>query len=274
MPGHGLPGQGVPGRGLPGQGLPGRGLPGQGLPGQGLPGQGLPGQGLPGHGLPGQGLPGHGLLGVADAGAFLARLTRLDPAAPVRLRSTGPRTALWAHLPWNVLVTREVDGSGPADATVAAADLLAVLARGEDTLPERRDAQWRWPLPPGGGRPVETVAAAELTRLATAAAGTLREVAAGGLAGRAVGQRAVRDALLDHVALVVTPAEGPPVDVSQRLVQAVSRMGFLGPPGVDSPDPRVCVSGRWVGLSAPYGIAWLQSVKVLTVLPITSHPNG
>jgi hypothetical protein len=32
---------------------------------------------------------GHGLSGVADAGAFLARLTRLDPAALVRLRPAG-----------------------------------------------------------------------------------------------------------------------------------------------------------------------------------------
>jgi hypothetical protein len=223
-------------------------------------------------------MSGHGLAGVADAGAFLARLTRLDKAAPVRLRSTGARTALWAQLPWNVLVTREVAGPGPGDATVSAAELLAVLASGGDTLPSRRDAQWRWPLPPPGARVVETVAAAEVTRLAAAAAGTLREVTAGGLAGRAVGQRAVRDALLDHVALVVTPAAGRPVEVSQRLVQAVSRMGFLGPAGgpdgVDGPEIRVCVSGRWVGLSAPYGVGWLQPVKELTVMPIAAHPFG
>jgi hypothetical protein len=224
----------------------------------------------------------HGLLGVPDAGAFLARLNRLDKGAPVRLRSTGERTALWAQLPWNVLVTREVAGPGPGDATVSAAELLAVLARGDDTLPPRRDAQWRWPLPPRGAQVVETVAAAEVARLATAAAGTLREVTEGGLAGRAVGQRVVRDALLDHVALVVTPAAGKPVDVSQRLVQAVSRMGFLGPAsgsaggpaGVEGPDIRVCVSGRWVGLSAPYGVAWLQPVKELTVMPIGGHPKG
>jgi hypothetical protein len=221
----------------------------------------------------------HGLTGVADAGAFLARLTRLDPGVPVRLRSgragsAGPRTALWAPLPWNVLVTREVSGSGPGDATVSAADLLAVLAGGGAALPGRRDTQWRWPLPPAGASTVETIAASELARLATAAAGTLREVTAGGLGGRAVGQRAVRDALLDHVAVVVTPAGADPVEVSQRLVQAVSRMGFLGPAGVDSPETRVCVSGRWVGLSAPYGVAWLQQVKELTVMPIRSHPNG
>jgi hypothetical protein len=216
----------------------------------------------------------HGLTGVADAGAFLARLTRLDPAAPVRLRSTRSRTALWARLPWEVLVTREVAGEGPGDATVSAAELLGALARGDAELPPRRDALWRWPLPTSAGRAVESVSGAELARLATAAAGTLREVTAGGLAGRAVGQRAVRDALLDHVALVVTPAGGEPVEVPQRLVQAVSRMGFLGKVDVDSAHARVCVSGRWVGISAPYGVAWLQSVKKLTVIPIDSHPKG
>jgi hypothetical protein len=219
-------------------------------------------------------MSGHGLTGVADAGAFLARLIRLDPAAPVRLRSAGGRTALWARLPWQVLVTREVDGPGPGDATVSAAELLDHLAGADDALPPLRDADWRWPLPPAGGTAVETVSAGELTRLAAAAAGTLREVAAGGLGGRAIGQRAVRDALLDHVALVVTPAEGGPVQVPQRLVQAVSRMGFLGPAGPDAPETRVCVAGRWVGLSAPFGVAWLQSVKELTVMPIAPHPFG
>jgi hypothetical protein len=217
---------------------------------------------------------GHGLRGVPDAGAFLARLTRLDPGAPVRLRAAGGRTALWGHLPWDVLVTREVAGEGPGDATVGAAELLGVLAEGGERLPARRDAQWRWPLPPPAAETVETVSATEVSRLAAAAAGTLREVAAGGLAGRQVGQRAVRDALLDHVALVVTPAGGEPVEVSQRLVQAVSRMGFLGPEVAAAPDIRVRAAGRWVGLSAPYGVAWLQTVKNLAVMPIGGHPKG
>ncbi len=219
-------------------------------------------------------MTGHGLLGVPDAGAFLARLTRLDPAAPVRLRSTRSRTALWAMLPWDVLVTREVAGAGPGDATVSAGELLATLARGGEELPVRRDALWHWPLPPAGAQVVESVAGAELAALADAAAGTLREVSAGGLAGRAIGQRAVRDALLDHVALVVTPTSGPAVAIPQRLVQAVQRMGFLGRADVDSADARVCVSGRWVGISAPYGVAWLQSADKLTVIPIGSHPKG
>ncbi|MFF5084402.1 hypothetical protein ACFY36_45790 [Actinoplanes sp. NPDC000266] len=219
-------------------------------------------------------MSGHGLVGVPDAGAFLARLVRLDPGSPVRLKTSGGRVALWARLPWDVLVTREVAGHGPQDATVAARELLDVLARGGDELPPLRDAQWRWPLPPPGGETVESVSGAELSRLAAAAAGTLREVTAGGLGGRAVGQRAVRDALLDHVALVVTPPGGRPVEVSQRLVQAISRMGFLGAGDTEDSLTRVRVSGRWVGLSAPYGVAWLQAVKKLTVMPIVDHPKG
>jgi hypothetical protein len=237
----------------------------------------------------------HGLADVADAGAFLARLTRLDPAAPVRLRASGGRVALWARLPWEVLVTREVAGPGPAptapepaadsavsgragaglaDVTVSAAELLAALVRGDGELPVRRDERWRWPLPPPSAATVESVSRAELARLAAAAASTLREVAAGALGDRSVGQRAVRDALLDHVALTVTSPGGEPVEVPQRLVQAVSRMGFLGPDGVDGPETRIRTAGRWVGLSAPYGVAWLQKVGKLTVVPIGNHPFG
>ncbi|MFD1368980.1 hypothetical protein [Actinoplanes sichuanensis] len=216
----------------------------------------------------------HGLLGVPDAGAFLARLTRLDPAAPVRLRSAGGRTALWACLPWDVLVTREVAGPGPGDATVSAAEMLAVLAAGGESLPERRDTQWRWPLPPPASQAVESVSGSELAQLAEAAAGTLREIASGGMSGRAVGRRAVRDALLDHVALVVTPDDGRSVQISQRLVQAVARMGFLGPRDADPVEARVRVAGGWVGISAPYGVAWRQSVHKLTVMPMVGHPKG
>lgn len=235
---------------------------------------------------------GHGLVGVSDAGAFLARLVRLDPTALVRLRSTGAgRTALWAHLPWSVLVTRTVAGPGPGDATVAAAELLAELARGGPRLPTRRDSGWRWPLPAGSGRVVEELPGTELRQLAAAAAGTLRSAVTGGVAGRAVGQRLLRDALLDHVAVVVTdPGTGErtggvdadPIEVSQRLVQAVVRMGFLshaasGP--ADSTNAhrdavQVRAYSRWVGLAAPFGVAWLLKVNNLMVRPAVIHPNG
>lgn len=234
---------------------------------------------------------GHGLTGVPDAGAFLARLTRLDPAAVVRLRPAGPagRTTLWARLPWAVLVSRTVAGAGPGDVTVSADALLAKLARGGTGLPARRDADWKWPLPGSTGQLVETMPGADVRRIAAAAAGTLRDAADHGVGGRAVGQRVLRDALLDHVAVVVTgPAQvGPvgPIEVSQRLVQAVVRMGFLGPGGAAGPDGadsgepgrnraagadlvQVRVAGRWTGLSAPYGAVWLLRASQLSITPV------
>ncbi|MEU2613825.1 hypothetical protein ABZ570_19890 [Micromonospora sp. NPDC007271] len=216
---------------------------------------------------------GHGLDGVADAGAFLSRLVRLDPATLVRLRPDpeAGRTALWARLPWDVLVVRTVTGVAPGDVTVAAGDLLAELAAGGVALPRRRDDGWRWPLPPPASRAVETLPAEELSRIAAAAAGTLREAATHGVAGRAVGQRALRDALLDHVAVVVTTDDAPdvPVEVRQRLVQGLVRMGFLG-----SGDVQVRVAGRWVGLVGPYGAAWSRKVAELALTPVSVHPNG
>lgn len=220
---------------------------------------------------------GHGLTGVVDAGAFLARLVRLDRGALVRLRpgSGSERTALWARLPWGVLVVHTVAGGGPGDATVAAGELLAELTAGGSALPVRRDAQWRWPLPPPAARRVETLPAAELRRVAEAAAAALRDAAGRGVGGRALGERAVRDALLDHVPVVVTPDDSPatPVEVPQRLVQGLVRMGFLGPPEA-SGGVQVRAVGQWVGLVGPHGAAWLQRVTDLTVRPILGQQSG
>ncbi|WBB66838.1 hypothetical protein [Micromonospora sp. WMMD812] len=224
---------------------------------------------------------GHGIVGVADAGAFLARLVRLEPAAPVRLRPVDAgRVALWARLPWQVLVVRTVAGPGPraGDVSVAAAELLAELERSGPALPPRRDAQWRWPLPPSVSRPVEALPAVELWRIAHAAAGALRDATEHGVAGRAVGQRALRDALLDHVAVLVTPDDAPsaPVEVPQRLVQGLVRMGFVGPPEAPRPpaDVQVRVAGRWVGLVGPYGAVWSQKATDLALTPLGGRPNG
>ncbi|MEV6695445.1 hypothetical protein AB0M35_28660 [Micromonospora sp. NPDC051196] len=223
--------------------------------------------------------PRHGIEGVADAGAFLARLVRLEPAALVRLRPAGApgRTTLWARLPWGVLAVRTVSGPGAGDVTVAAGQLLAELTAGRPRLPAPRDTQWRWPLPPATSRAVEILPGGEVRRLAEAAAGTLREAAMHGVAGRAVGQRVLRDALLDHVAVVVTPDDEPdrPVEVTQRMVQGLIRMGFLGPadgsPGID--EVRVRAGGRWVGLVGPYGAVWSQKATDLAVRPLDSRPK-
>jgi hypothetical protein len=203
-----------------------------------------------------------GEAGRADAGAFLARLVRLDPAALVRLRPTGteasPGAEMWAMLPFGVLVVRTLAVPVDGDTTVDASALLNGLGAGGS--PRRRDEAWHWPLPPSRGRVVETIPAAELARVAEAASSTLRAAVGEGVRGRPVGERTVRDALLDHVPVVVTSEEGDRVEVPQRLVQAVVRMGFLGRSAVTSSDGVVTVrvAQAWIGLAAPYGSSWYR----------------
>ena len=145
-----------------------------------------------------------------DVGEFLTRLTRLDAAALVRIRrgSAGAGVTLWATVPWDVLVTRTVDGFELPlilgdDVTVSAAAWLRAGGDGLGAL-ERRDSAWRVGTPPLAGVVVETMPTRVVRRVSTAAAETWRETARSGLDGRAVGERAVRDALLDHVPITVT----------------------------------------------------------------------
>jgi hypothetical protein len=214
--------------------------------------------------------------GRADAGAFLVRLLRLDPAALVRLRPEpmGARqalapddcTELWARLPFDVLATRRLASRVSGDVTVSAAELLAGLdaAGGELAGLPRRDIEWQWALPPGRGTPIERIPAVELVRVAAAASRTLREAAAQGIGGRAVGERILRDALLDHVAITVTDPDDQRIDIAQRVVQGVVRMGFLGPVAsgskVTTGDDFVTVrrATGWTGIDASYGSVWYR----------------
>jgi hypothetical protein len=215
----------------------------------------------------------------ADAKVFLGRLTRLDPGALVRLRPAGAdRTVLWARLPWGVLVTREVAAAAPGDVTVGATALLAVDG---GPWPARRDREWRWPLPPHPGEVLEQIPARKLAAVAAAAARTLREVAETGLAGQPVGSRVLREALLDHVAIRVDPGAYPDaagagkLEIPQRLVQGVIRMGFLGRVTDTSSQVRVRRADRWVALAARYGTGWLPPPSgPLTVRPVRRGPGG
>ena len=167
--------------------------------------------------------------GVADAGAFVARLLRLDPAGVVRLRAAGEaRVALWAQLPFDALVTRVVAGSVSVDdATVAARALMTTLRLGRTTLPPRLDERWRWSLPPHGGEVVEGLPAGTVRQWPRPPNGRSGpRASAGGASGRYASD-------LGHVAVVVHPtvmtSTVERLEIPQRLVQAVVRMGFLRP---------------------------------------------
>jgi hypothetical protein len=209
---------------------------------------------------------------ASDVGPFLGRLVRLDPGAVVRLRPEPDGTvALWARVPWGVLATRdisawnrrrlrgaplEVPGPAPADVTVGAAAWLASLTDGDGHLPPPRDHDWRWPLPPGPGTAVESVPAETVLRLGTAAAETLRASR-----GR-VGERILRDALLDHVPIVVPTSDGE-IKIRQGMVQAVLRMGLINTDGHGRITVRI--AGTWVGLGAEHGSVWLQNGPSLAI---------
>lgn len=207
----------------------------------------------------------------ADAGAFLSRLLRLDRAAVVRLVPGLGSTALWGRVPFGVLVVRGLPAVSGRDVTVRAGELLDAVRDGAG-LPAAHDNEWRWLLPPSTGRRIEEIPAAEVHRVAAAAAETARTALDEGVGGRAVGSRRLRDALLDHVPIVVETADGR-VDVPQRLVQAVIRMNFVG--GPDGPPVGVRRAGPWVGLTGAYGAGWYRPVGESLNLQVSPYrTNG
>jgi len=185
-----------------------------------------------------------------DAGAFVARVARMEGSALVRLRNspTGPddppRLQLWATTPFDSLVTRSVSGvADPPDQTVHAANLLPGLAvaRSAEVDPGPLvDALWRTQLPPlSGWSLVDTVPAAvigDLTATGTRAAQDAVSPAGG-----------TATSLLDSPVLTVNGA-GYSVVVPMRCLFALSGMGFAG-----SEDVRVFATDAWLRLDARFG---------------------
>lgn len=207
----------------------------------------------------------------ADIGAFLTRLLRLDASAVVRLVPGVGSTALWGRVPFGVLVVRGLPALPVRDVTVRAGELFDAVSDGS-ALPRSRPEEWRWLLPPSTGRRIEEIPAAEVHRVASAAADAARTALGEGLGGRAVGSRRVRDALLDHVPIVVETPDGR-VDVPQRLVQGVIRMSFVG--DADGPPVGVRRAGPWVGLAGAYGAAWYRPIGESLNLSVSPYrTNG
>jgi len=181
----------------------------------------------------------------AELDAFAERLLRFNRAALIRLRHGW----VWGYLPWEVLVAVPFpDATG--DSVVSALD------RGP------RDAAWRIAMPPESFQVVERLPAAFIPGAAAAAARTLRE-----LSGRA-GERAIRDALLDHEVVVGrSDVDGTPFVVTQRLVQAMYRMNLAG-----EESAEVRLAGHWTGLATSLGQAWWRPKSALTIRPIVNQP--
>ncbi|NUS74280.1 MAG: hypothetical protein HOQ05_12870 [Corynebacteriales bacterium] len=192
---------------------------------------------------------------LQDLTVYLARLTRLESTAMVRLRQLpNQRVAVWCWTPLEVLALRGVVGelSNP-DITVRADALLeqlrATLAgtSGDMTvdLPAAQDLWWRGPLPPSG-QAIDVIPAAQVNALLEAAERTFREVSA----IAAIPQRA-GEALLDHVALTVTHEEQE-AQVGVRQLIAAARLGF-----VEQSDMQVGVAGaNWTFVATRQGVIY------------------
>ncbi|GAA1999429.1 hypothetical protein JL107_12365 [Nakamurella flavida] len=183
----------------------------------------------------------------ADAGAFVGRVARWDPATPVRLRADGDLVRIWAGTPFDALVTRAVAGSiTPTDVTVYAGSLLAGLevSVAEDVDPgTTADAAWRSQLPPAGGWVlVDRVPATVLAALAQEFTSGARD-----RPGPAGGASA---ALLDSEVMEVS-GNGMRVPLTVRVLFALSGMGFAGPG--EAEIVRISATDSWVRLDARYG---------------------
>lgn len=183
-----------------------------------------------------------------DVRIFLGRARRLDPQALVRLRGAADGVVeLWTVLPFDVLAATRVPGDLDKDITVRSGDLEDTLADG--SWPTPVDELWRGALPGGEGEVLETIAATEFAKLGESAASALT-----GARGRGVGDRRLRDTLLDHVALQVLSEDRRRHDIRLRLVIGLLRMGFA-PGGMVNVRSHL---GR-LGLQGVHGTVWNPS---------------
>ncbi|PXY20279.1 hypothetical protein DI005_21985 [Prauserella sp. PE36] len=195
-------------------------------------------------------------------GAFIARAVRLDGNAVIRLRTRRPGVLeAWAATPFDVLVTRAVEGDvAPADVTVSGSELLAALTvtPGEVMDPgPPRDLLWRSELPAATSwQQVDTLPAAVVADLAD------RGVA---LARENVGPHGTPPAsLMDQTVLTVSGGSLE-IKVPMRCLFAMSGMGFVDS-SVSDDVVRVTATDSWLRLDARYGAVLRRRHALLPLL--------
>ncbi|MCR3721730.1 MULTISPECIES: hypothetical protein [Prauserella salsuginis group] len=196
-------------------------------------------------------------------GAFIARAVRLDGQAVVRLRMRRPGVLeAWASTPFEVLVTRAVEGEiEPGDVTVSGSELLAALtvAPGERMDPgPSRDLLWRSELPSGAGwRQVDTLPAAIVADLADRGVAVAREN---------VGPQGTPPAsLMDQTVLTVSGDDNTELEVPMRCLFAMSGMGFVDSSVADD-VVRVTATDAWLRLDGRYGAVVRRRHALLPLL--------
>lgn len=186
--------------------------------------------------------------GWRDVAMFAARAARLDPQTLIRVQPgpsdeapSGGYVHLWSILPLKVLAHRAAEVTIDSDATFRSGDFGS-----EKKWPANRyDSQWRAALPNSRGEVIETIPT-HLIEEALQQATEALEARRGG----SVGDRRLRDALLDHETLHIQKGDLE-YKVQLRLLIAAARMGFIG-----DDEVWVRLSGRRIGLEGTHGIIW------------------
>ncbi len=219
---------------------------------------------------------------LADIAPMAERATSIDAQALVRVRSRGDEIAAFVRLPHDVLAGRTLravaltgaredtqpdvnlsdvsvsatglapsstsasaPGSGPADVTVAAADLLDYLAGGPQ--PMVKDAHWLSPLPPPTGwRRVEVVPDSVLRPL----------IRSGALLATQTQTSAGQSALLASIVLTAR-SDTDSVEVPLGPLSALTRMGFLP----RETSAAVDVRAGWIRLAATWGSTYVSTAS-------------
>ncbi|MEO8888914.1 MAG: hypothetical protein ABI429_06440 [Jatrophihabitantaceae bacterium] len=205
---------------------------------------------------------------LADQTPLLRRAIELDAACLARIRVDAETAAVFARLPFGVLVARTVSGGAvtASDRTMLARELLDWLEGDRVDEPAARDADWRGGLPPATGwRRVDSVPDTVVRELVRTGAAALRDAADRAGVPGAEPRAEVADALLDSVVLTVTadgapdragadPATADRAEVTLRSLSALTRMGFLA----RGSAAHVDVSGRWTRVVAAYGTVFAE----------------
>ncbi|WP_277068157.1 hypothetical protein [Saccharomonospora viridis] len=195
-------------------------------------------------------------------GAFAARAVRLDGQTVVRLRRRNEKLVeAWATTPFDVLVTRTVEGElTPSDVTVSGNELLAALTvtRSEYMDPGApQDLLWRSELPSNGGwQPVDNLPVQVVRDLAEQGVKLAREN---------VGPHGTPPAsLMDQNVLTVSNSEIE-VKVPMRCLFALSGMGFVDS-SLGQDVVRVSATDAWLRLDARYGAVVRRRRALLPLL--------
>lgn len=196
---------------------------------------------------------------LVELAPMLRRAASLDELSLARIVTGTATVTGLVRLPFDVLVGRTLPLPADADRragdySVLATELLAWID-GDDAKPVPRDTDWRGGIPPTTGwQRVDTVPDDVIRRLVRSGARTLKDAAAReGLPG-AQPRADVAAALLDSVVLTVSSSSSERVELTLRLISAITRMGFL-PHGS---HVAVDIAGRWLRIAARYGSGYAE----------------